>query len=110
MKCAACSREGLRSTTLALILPQCERGRVCSECERRGVLVVASTVPPVITTEPAERRAQADVLAPFISRLKGLAANLKAQAYGADKLDDERRSTIVETYEAVIHMLKEGRT
>ena len=49
--CKACGSE-CRKAQVALVLPAGKRGRVCKRCAATGLLVVASTVAPVMRQEP----------------------------------------------------------
>jgi hypothetical protein len=49
--CAACGRE-CRHRTVALVLPEAKRSKVCRSCAQGGLLVVAATAPTVMRQEP----------------------------------------------------------
>lgn len=112
--CHACGKQ-VRATTLGFILKdgRMSGARVCTECVRDGVLIVAPKLAPVVDASRAERRSEQEVLAPFIRLLKGQAKALSASLpIGLGPFDDEVeqfKKGKIEGLETAIAALKGGR-
>jgi len=114
MNCAACNKTSVRTTRIATIVGDgpARRGRVCAECAKRGVFIVPVVRAVVVDTDKAEQKAAREVLAPFIKRCESLAKASRAASLRGDPLvggDDAEQAARAEAYEAIAHMLKEGR-
>jgi hypothetical protein len=110
VKCRACGKQA-RKTRVVLLLGA-DRGlrgtRVCAACADGGATVVASRIAPVVIAARAERRAQAEVLAPFVALFKAQAAALRA----CEVQDEDQQSFVqgkVDALEGVVEVLKRGR-
>ena len=106
--CAACGG-ACRRTVIAIVIggEKPERARVCKQCERRGTFIVPLTRAIVNDTAKAEKKEQRDVLAPFITRCESI---VKAKMIVCDDdLTSDYLEGQIAAFEAVVHMLKEGR-
>lgn len=115
MRCSACGKTGLRSTTIALVVggpPTMGSCRVCSACVKRGVLIVPYFIAPVVNVEPADKKRTRDVLAPFVKLLAGQLAAFRSETFD-DSADCERleneRDVRVEVYQNIVALLRSGR-
>jgi hypothetical protein len=72
------------------------------------VHVCAQLIAPVVTTEPAERKHERDVLAPFVKHLATLIKMTRSSLYG--KPNNEFLEGRLEGMEAALVLFKEGRT
>jgi ribosome-binding protein aMBF1 (putative translation factor) len=106
--CKACGKP-YRKGQLAIVLPAGTGHRVCPDCAKGGMLVVASSIPTVVQTEVAERRVEKEILAPFIRQLESLVKTTKR----TPAVNEDVRAHLdgkVEAYEAAVELLKRGRT
>jgi len=115
MNCAACGNAGVRSTRIATIVGDgpARRGRVCASCAKRGVFIVPVVRAVVVDTDKAEQKAAREVLAPFIKRCEALAKAARKAGDGTNIMGEElagENAARADAYEAIAHMLKEGRT
>lgn len=110
MKCRACGKDGKRSTVTAVVLGngKASHGRVCRDCERRGILIVPMLVPPVVRVDPGAGKSATELLAPFVRALEVQfrAAAMMAKEDGEGGFQDGRAAALA----AALHLLKEGRT
>lgn len=112
-RCKACGKQ-VRKTRIAVVVGpggQSKGGRVCLDCERGGMLVVASVVAPVVEAPPRQRE-EHHVLEPYVLALQ---AQLRASnaVIGAMTEDDDERAFQEgrrEATEAAIKLLRGGRT
>jgi cytochrome c551/c552 len=112
MRCPACGKAA-RTWRIVLLLDGSGalKGRkVCQGCHDGGVTVVAPVLAPVVQADRAERRAQAEVLAPFVRNLE---AKLRARKGGSGNVpgspEDCSWTGYDEALEDVVALLKSGR-
>ncbi len=120
MKCAACGKNGLRSTQLATVLNSDDyaapgRKRVCHDCADQGMLIVA-VKRPIIQQVDAHKHSK-DVLAPYIKQIEVLrkgAQIAKRHVDGLDASEEEIREQRefwtgkLEAFEQITDLLKRG--
>lgn len=112
--CVACGAAA-RSTRLAVVVDgetAPRRGRVCGGCAKRGLFIVPVKRAKAVFVDKAEKKEAREVLAPFARRCEALARAraVRPPSVGEHVLiDSARNEGAVEAYEAIAHMLKEGR-
>lgn len=99
MKCAACSRGGLRRTYLALIVPAGRWGRVCGECDRLAIKLVVGDDRPEPKRNRGSGRASRRELLTTPALALGPALPVKGARCGASTDRTRRRCALPKGHE-----------